>query len=80
MEQMIDYPDERFSLIVTRYNPRKWLIMMPGPIGTPYEEGVFTINVELPEYYPMAPPIYYFITPIIHPNIDDKGRICLDIL
>jgi ubiquitin-protein ligase len=28
----------------------------------------------------MEPPKMQFITPIYHPNVDDAGRICLDLL
>lgn len=51
-----------------------------GPSGTPYEGGVFYVRVRYPEEYPMQPPSFCFLTKIYHPNIDDRGKVCLDIL
>lgn len=52
-----------------------------GPSGTPYEGGVFTIDIHLPSAYPFEPPKMQFITKVWHPNISSQnGAICLDIL
>lgn len=54
--------------------------MIRGPQDSPYEGGVFELELFLPEEYPMAAPKVRFLTKIYHPNIDSLGRICLDIL
>ncbi|EAN33745.1 Ubiquitin-conjugating enzyme E2 35 [Theileria parva strain Muguga] len=61
-------------------NDRHFKIHMQGPDSTPYEGGVYILELFLPEHYPMDPPKVRFLTSIYHPNIDKIGRICLDIL
>jgi len=58
----------------------EWEAVILGPIGTPYEGGVFNLNISIPSNYPFKPPIVIFKTKIYHPNINSSGSICLDIL
>lgn len=51
-----------------------------GLEGTPYESGIFKLEIQLPDKYPFEPPRVQFLTPVYHPNVDDSGRICLDLL
>ena len=51
-----------------------------GPESTPYAAGLFRLELEVSPRYPFEPPTVRFLTPVFHPNVDDRGRICLDSL
>ena len=58
----------------------KWVATIFGPEKTPYENGIFKMEIEFTKEYPFKPPNVRFITPIYHCNISSTGAICLDIL
>ena len=57
-----------------------WQATIMGPGDSPYQGGVFFLNIHFPTDYPFKPPKCTFTTRIYHPNINSNGSICLDIL
>ena len=57
-----------------------WSATVMGPQGSPYEGGIFYLNIVFPQNYPFKPPKITFVTKVYHPNINSSGGICLDIL
>jgi len=57
-----------------------WEAIIIGPEGTPYEGGIFKLDIKFGADYPYKPPKISFSTRIYHMNINASGGICLDIL
>ncbi len=57
-----------------------WSATIIGPVATPYEGGTFELDIRFEGNYPFEAPKVKFKTRVYHPNIDQRGNICLDIL
>ena len=79
-QRLLSDPVPGISAVPDEHNARYFHVLVAGPEGSPFDGGIFKLELFLPEEYPMMPPKVRFITKIYHPNIDKLGRICLDIL
>ena len=55
-----------------------WQATITGPVGSPYEGGLFYLYVQVPYSYPMCPPVVRFLTRIFHPNVSRHGDVGID--
>ncbi|KAF7730526.1 hypothetical protein EC973_001907 [Apophysomyces ossiformis] len=58
----------------------RWKGLLSGPENSPYKGGTFKLDIVFSADYPFKPPTIKFMTKIYHPNIDDDGAICMDLL
>ncbi|KAJ1950533.1 Ubiquitin-conjugating enzyme E2 C [Linderina macrospora] len=58
----------------------RWVGALEGAAGTVYKGLKYKLALNFPMNYPFAAPDIKFDTPCWHPNVDEKGNICLDIL
>ncbi|AMD22207.1 HGL133Cp [Eremothecium sinecaudum] len=79
-ERLVSEPVPGISAEPHEDNLRYFDVSIEGPQQSAYENGVFKLELYLPDEYPMEPPKVRFLTKIYHPNIDRLGRICLDVL
>ncbi|KAJ5180613.1 Ubiquitin-conjugating enzyme E2 [Penicillium capsulatum] len=56
-------------------------VLLTGPPGTPYAQGLWRLHLKMPEDYPHSPPKATFRTRIWHPNMEElTGAVCVDTL
>ncbi|CAO2579358.1 SUMO-conjugating enzyme UBC9 [Lemmus lemmus] len=61
-------------------NLMNWKCTIPGKKGTPWEGGLFKLQMLFKDDYPSSPPKCKFEPPLFHPNVYPSGTVCLSIL
>merc|ERR1712131_87771 len=72
--------DKGISAFPESDNLFKWIGTIDGAQDTVYEGLRYKLSLEFPCGYPYKASRVMFITPCFHPNADEHGFICLDIL
>ncbi|XP_050698540.1 ubiquitin-conjugating enzyme E2-17 kDa-like [Eriocheir sinensis] len=80
LKDMERNPPCQCSIGVINNDPFHCKATLIGPPGTPFQGGLFNLTIDFPDDYPFQPPKVRFTTKVFHPNINDQGGICLDIL
>ncbi|XP_062826705.1 (E3-independent) E2 ubiquitin-conjugating enzyme isoform X2 [Anolis carolinensis] len=57
--------------------------LVKGPTRTPYEDGLFLFDIQLPNIYPAVPPLFRYLSQCsgrLNPNLYDNGKVCVSLL
>eukprot|EP00190_Bangiopsis_sp_CCMP1999_P001492 CAMPEP_0198736698 /NCGR_PEP_ID=MMETSP1475-20131203/67490_1 /TAXON_ID= ORGANISM="Unidentified sp., Strain CCMP1999" /NCGR_SAMPLE_ID=MMETSP1475 /ASSEMBLY_ACC=CAM_ASM_001111 /LENGTH=185 /DNA_ID=CAMNT_0044500547 /DNA_START=52 /DNA_END=609 /DNA_ORIENTATION=+ len=73
-------PIDGVRIVVNEDNLAVIRAEVDGPAGTPFEGGLFKMRLELTPEFPAVPPVGFFQTKIFHPNVSEKGEICVNTL
>jgi ubiquitin-conjugating enzyme E2 N len=69
-ERLLAEPVEGVNATPYEDNVRYFNVAIAGPIDSPFQGGLFRLELFLPAEYPMGPPKVRFLTKLYHPNID----------
>ncbi|XP_018423910.1 PREDICTED: (E3-independent) E2 ubiquitin-conjugating enzyme [Nanorana parkeri] len=73
------------GILVKTFEDRMDLLsaFIKGPTRTPYEDGLFLFDIQLPNNYPAVPPFFRYLSQCsgrLNPNLYDNGKVCVSLL
>lgn len=63
-----------------QHDPIIWDATILGPENTPWEGGLFSLEIRFSCQHPHRPPFAKFTSPMFHPNITEEGIPALDLI
>ena len=79
-QELLKKSPEYVTPIINPEDPLDIQCDLEGPKATPYECGIFRVKLIISNEFPTQAPKGIFITKIFHPNISEKGEICVNTL
>ena len=79
-QELLRKSPEYVTPIINPEDPLDIQFDLEGPKATPYENGIFRVKLIITPEFPLSAPKGIFITKIFHPNISEKGDICVNAL
>ena len=79
-QELLKKSPDHVTPIINDEDPIDIQADIEGPEGTPYECGIFRVRLFIPNEFPQSAPKGFFLTKIFHPNVSEKGEICVNTL
>ena len=79
-QELLKKSPDHVKPIINSEDPIDIQADIEGPEGTPYESGLFRVKLFIPSEFPSIAPKGIFLTKIFHPNVSEKGEICVNTL
>lgn len=81
LEEMMEYKELPSVALIhpEKDNIFKWFALLL-PTTPPYNKGSYNLEIDFPERYPFVPPLLRITTKAFHPNINERGQLCIPIL
>ena len=79
-QELLKKSPDHVTPIINSEDPIDIQADIEGPEGTPYECGIFRVKLFIPSEFPQVAPKGFFVTKIFHPNVSEKGEICVNTL
>jgi ubiquitin-protein ligase len=80
LKEMQRFPVEGVAVLPAEDDMGRWSVFMEGPKGTPFEGGIYELELVFAKNYPEAPPTLRFVSQFWHPNVYRDGPVCISML